>query len=271
MPAPRASRRTRVLIWLAWRFDTTLVLPSIASLERVKSHAYRQAGDGESVTMVADERSHARLLNEMRRGVAGLLAGSFSMALGEWLSIQSSWELYPHQIRTEKRELAEWPEEAAAELALTYQAKGLDEAQAQRLAGHIMSDDKEALATLAREELRVEPGELGGSPWEAALMSFLLCAVGAIIPVLPFMFLMGYVPDRTYRGGCEDRHQRVGFLCHRRGGDALHRPYRIRSGSAPGGLRSRYSRRDLRHRPGFGRQLRRVAHRRDGRPPPRVG
>jgi VIT1/CCC1 family predicted Fe2+/Mn2+ transporter len=124
-------------------------------------------------------------------GLAGLLAGAISMALGEWLSVQSSRELYEHQISTEKRELDMAPEEEAQELALIYQAKGFDAEQANKLANQIISDPTIALDTLAREELGIDPEELGGSAWEAAITSFLLFAIGAIIPVSPFIFTSG--------------------------------------------------------------------------------
>jgi len=124
-------------------------------------------------------------------GLAGLLAGAGSMALGEWLSVQSSRELYQRQIKTEKEELEAAPEEEAEELALIYQAKGLPEEQARALAGQIMADKVGALDTLVREELGIDPNELGGSAWVAAGTSFALFALGAIIPVLPFVFLHG--------------------------------------------------------------------------------
>lgn len=124
-------------------------------------------------------------------GLAGLLAGAISMALGEWLSVQSSRELYKHQIGIEKAELAAAPEEEAEELALIYEARGLPKDEAQRMAQHIISDPTSALETLAREELSVDPSELGGSAWEAALTSFFLFSIGAIIPVLPHVFLSG--------------------------------------------------------------------------------
>jgi VIT1/CCC1 family predicted Fe2+/Mn2+ transporter len=124
-------------------------------------------------------------------GLAGLLAGAISMALGEWLSVQSSRELYEHQITTEKRELELAPEEEAQELALIYQAKGLTQDQAAKLADQIIADPTIALDTLAREELGIDPQELGGSAWEAAITSFLLFAIGAIIPVSPFIFTSG--------------------------------------------------------------------------------
>jgi VIT1/CCC1 family predicted Fe2+/Mn2+ transporter len=124
-------------------------------------------------------------------GVAGLLAGALSMALGEWLSVQSSRELYQHQIGIEKHELAVIPEEEKEELALIYQAKGIDADTAQGLANRLLSDQATALDTLAREELAIDPAELGGSAWEAAITSFLLFAAGAVIPLVPYLFFTG--------------------------------------------------------------------------------
>lgn len=124
-------------------------------------------------------------------GIAGLLACAISMALGEWISVQSSRELYQKQIATEKDEILHMPEEETEELVLIYQARGMDEASVRALAAHIMSNPETAVDTLVREELAIDPKELGGSAREAAITSFLLCAVGAIIPVLPFMFLTG--------------------------------------------------------------------------------
>lgn len=124
-------------------------------------------------------------------GLAGLLAGALSMALGEWLSVQSSRELYQHQLDIERRELTEIPEEEKAELALIYQAKGVPAAAAHQMAERLLSDEATALDTLAREELSIDPAELGGSAWEAAFTSFFLFAIGAIIPVFPYIFLAG--------------------------------------------------------------------------------
>jgi len=125
-------------------------------------------------------------------GLAGLLAGAISMALGEWLSVQSARELYGHQIEVEAEEISQAPEEEAEELALIYEARGLAPEQARALAQQILADPKSALDTLAREELGVDPKELGGSAWEAALTSFVLFALGAIFPVLPFAFFSGF-------------------------------------------------------------------------------
>ena len=129
--------------------------------------------------------------NILITGLAGLLAGALSMALGEWLSVQSARELYQHQLDIEERELAEVPEEEVEELTLIYQAKGIEAATARQLADRLVSDPVTALDTLAREELAIDPAELGGSAWEAAITSFLLFAVGALIPVLPYVFLSG--------------------------------------------------------------------------------
>ena len=124
-------------------------------------------------------------------GLAGLVAGACSMAMGEWLSVNSSRELYERQIATEKAELEQSPEEEKEELVLIYQAKGLAEAQARSLAEELLSNKASALDTLVREELGIDPDELGGSPWAAAASSFGLFAVGAIFPVAPFFFLKG--------------------------------------------------------------------------------
>jgi VIT1/CCC1 family predicted Fe2+/Mn2+ transporter len=121
-------------------------------------------------------------------GVAGLLAGSLSMALGEWLSVQSSRELYANQIAIEREELAAFPEEEEEELRLIYEGKGFDPEDARRLAHRILSGDQEvALDTMAREELGIDPKELGGSSWTAAITSFVLFALGAIVPLAPFL------------------------------------------------------------------------------------
>lgn len=127
-------------------------------------------------------------------GLAGLLAGALSMAIGEWLSVQSARELYAHQIAVERQELLEVPEEEEEELALIYQAKGLAVEQAAATARSIVRGDAgRALDTLAREELGIDPEELGGSAWVAAATSFCLFALGAAVPLLPF-FVAGGTP-----------------------------------------------------------------------------
>jgi VIT1/CCC1 family predicted Fe2+/Mn2+ transporter len=124
-------------------------------------------------------------------GLAGLLAGACSMAMGEWLSVQSARELSQRQLEIEAEEIRAVPHEEQQELALIYEAKGLTPDDARRVAAEIMTDETKALETLAQEELGIDPEELGGSPWEAAGTSFALFAIGAIIPVVPFIFLTG--------------------------------------------------------------------------------
>ena len=123
-------------------------------------------------------------------GVAGLLAGAFSMAAGEYVSVRSQREMYEHQIGLERKELAEYPEEEAEELALIYAARGMPKDQALDLARRTIADPDKALDTLAREELGLNPDDLG-SPWGAAGSSFAAFAVGASIPLLPFLFSSG--------------------------------------------------------------------------------
>ncbi len=125
-------------------------------------------------------------------GIAGLLAGALSMALGEWVSVRSAREMYENQMHIEATELAEVPQEEEEELSLIYQAKGMAAEDARRLAKHLLENPETALDTLAREELGIDPEEMGGSPWEAAIASFLLFVSGAIIPVLPFVFASGF-------------------------------------------------------------------------------
>jgi vacuolar iron transporter family protein len=124
-------------------------------------------------------------------GLAGLLAGACAMALGEWVSVQSAREAFQKQINTERAEIVAHPEEETEELALIYQTRGLSAEKALELARHVMADETRAVETLAREELGIDTRELGGSPWEAAITSFLLFAAGAIIPLLPFILAHG--------------------------------------------------------------------------------
>ena len=119
-------------------------------------------------------------------GVAGLLAGSFSMAAGEYISMTSQREMYQREISLEETELSEKPDEERAELVLIYRAKGLDRADAEHLADRIMADRTVALDTLAREELGLDPEALG-SPWGAAFSSLLAFAAGAFVVVLPYL------------------------------------------------------------------------------------
>lgn len=249
---PSVTRRARILIWLASKMGTGVLVSTIAQQERAGQFMYDDQPETEGTTLRADERSHARILstlaadnpttmtgpvlarlegrhsavggNALRAavlgandglvsnlalvmaiagasssrtavliaGLAGLLAGAISMALGEWISVQSSRELNQRQLDTERSEIEEFPEEEAEELALIYQAKGIPPEQAAELAASVMQDAERALDTMAREELGIDPDDLGGSPWEAAITSFFLFAIGAILPVLPFFFTSGF-------------------------------------------------------------------------------
>ena len=123
-------------------------------------------------------------------GVAGLAAGAFAMAAGEYVSVRSQRELYEYQIALERDELNEYPEAEAQELALIYVAKGLPQREAEQLAQRLVSDPETALDTLAREELGLNPGELG-SPLGAAASSFGAFAAGAAVPLAPFVLAAG--------------------------------------------------------------------------------
>lgn len=123
-------------------------------------------------------------------GIAGLLAGSFSMAAGEYVSMRAQRELFEQQIAMEKQELEMSPKEEEEELALIYQAKGIPEDEAHTLARRIVANPHTAIDTLAREELGLDPSELG-SPWVAAVSSFLAFVAGALVPVLPYLFTSG--------------------------------------------------------------------------------
>jgi len=247
----KPGMRTRILAWLARRLGPEAVLPLINRLERSDMTQYDTQPEAVEEGLPGDERSHARIVQAMERGVggglsggqlaqlegrhrsgsgnalraavlgandglvsnlslvagvagaalsshavlvtglAGLVAGACSMAMGEWLSVSSARELAQSQIAIEADELKEVPEEEQEELALIYQAKGLSEAQAKELAARIIANKDTALDTLAREELGIDPTELGGSAWIAAGTSFLLFAGGAATPLLPFIFLSG--------------------------------------------------------------------------------
>jgi len=120
-----------------------------------------------------------------------LAAGACSMALGEWLSVTNARELAQSQMSREAEEIEQTPEAEEKELALIYQAKGVEKADAQRMAKQLMRNPVTALDTLAREELGINPADLGGNPWSAAATSFVLFSVGALFPVLPFVWLRG--------------------------------------------------------------------------------
>jgi VIT1/CCC1 family predicted Fe2+/Mn2+ transporter len=124
-------------------------------------------------------------------GVAGLLAGAFSMAAGEYVSMRSQREMYEYQIALEKAELEVYPEEEAEELALIFEARGMAADEARQYSAQLIADPARALETLTREELGLNPGELG-SPWGAALASFVAFAIGGVIPLVPYLAARGH-------------------------------------------------------------------------------
>ena len=229
VPAPHPRTRVRVLGALAKWFGTGFVMPTVVRLEhadhlatpvdraghrdhfvpangRAPAHRHGAAGgntlrasvlganDGlvSNVSLVmgmagADTGNHAVLL----AGLAGLVAGSCSMALGEWLSVNSSREFYQAQITERAERLAVAPEEGVRHIADIYRDKGLDRTQAKHLAEHLAETPRTALDTVVREDLGVDPSELGGSAWSAAISSFCFFAFGAIFPVAPYFFLGG--------------------------------------------------------------------------------
>ena len=123
-------------------------------------------------------------------GLAGLLAGAFSMAAGEYVSMRSQRDVYEKSIRVERAELESWPEEEEQELVLIYRAKGLSQEEAESFAQRIMASPDVALDTMAREELGLDPEQLG-SPWQAAFSSFAAFVAGALIPILAYLFDTG--------------------------------------------------------------------------------
>ncbi len=125
-------------------------------------------------------------------GSAGLLAGAFSMAAGEYVSVRSQRDLYEYQIRQERVEIEENPEEEEEELRLIYRAKGLSDRDARRMAASVMSDPEVALDTMAKEELGLDPGQLG-SPVGAAISSFLAFTAGAIVPLISYILQLGEI------------------------------------------------------------------------------
>jgi VIT1/CCC1 family predicted Fe2+/Mn2+ transporter len=134
--------------------------------------------------MAGGQASHATIL---LAGIAGLLAGAFSMAAGEFISVRSQREMLEYQLELERKELELYPEEEAEELALIYEARGLPRDDAVKTAQTIIKDPAQAIITLAKEELGLDPNELV-SPYGAAIFSFISFMIGAGVPLIPFLF-----------------------------------------------------------------------------------
>jgi VIT1/CCC1 family predicted Fe2+/Mn2+ transporter len=230
VPPARVGLRVRALSAFARRFGTEFVMPTVVRLEhadhestpvdrnRHRDHfiprdehgvhgrrdrpqsgntlraAVLGANDGlvSNVSLVmgmAGAASGDRAV--LLAGLAGLVAGACSMALGEWLSVNSSREFYQAQITERAERLAVSPEDGLRHITGIYREKGLDPAAAAHLAGHVTETPRAALDMLVREDLGIDPSELGGSAWGAAISSFCLFACGALFPVAPYFFLGG--------------------------------------------------------------------------------
>jgi VIT1/CCC1 family predicted Fe2+/Mn2+ transporter len=134
----------------------------------------------------AGEDTHAIVI----AGVAGLLAGGFSMAVGEYVSVRSQRELLEYQIELQRHQLHHTPEQESDILREIYEAKGLSRAEAHLIVGRIMRDPERAVDTFVREEIGLS-AETMGSPVAAGLGSLSAFAVGAFVPLLPFLVFGG--------------------------------------------------------------------------------
>lgn len=229
VPPTRIGLRVRVLATLARLFGTEFVMPTVVRLEHAdhaatpvdrqghrdhfpvperepaprrhggqSGNTLRAAVLGANDGLVSNSSlvmgmagaaagEHAVLL----AGFAGLVAGACSMALGEWLSVNSSREFYQAQITERAERLAVAPEDGRRRLASIYRERGFDGKEAEHLAGHLTESPRATLDALVREDLGIDPEELGGSAWGAAISSFCLFAFGAAFPVLPYLFANG--------------------------------------------------------------------------------
>jgi Uncharacterized membrane protein len=231
VPPLRIGLRVRVLGWFAQAFGTEFVMPTVVRLEHAdhdatpvdrsghrdhfvspqlraaRGHSHRaQSGNTlRAAVLGANDGlvSNASLVMGMAgaaasdravllAGLAGLVAGACSMALGEWLSVNSSREFYQAQITERAERLAVAPEDGVRHIAGIYRDKGLGRAEAEHLAEHLAETPRTALDTVVREDLGIDPAELGGSAWSAALSSFCLFAFGAAFAVAPYLFLHGH-------------------------------------------------------------------------------
>ncbi len=230
VPPPRIGLRVRALSWFAQRFGTEFVMPTVVRLEhadhaatpvdrsghrdhfplprRAGPHGLRHRAQSGNTLRAAVLGANDGLVSNVSlvmgmagaatgdravllAGLAGLVAGACSMALGEWLSVNSSREFYQAQITERAERLAVAPEEGLEHIAGIYRDKGLEPAAAEHLAEHVAETPRAALDMLVREDLGVDPAELGGSAYGAAISSFCLFACGALFPVAPYFFLGG--------------------------------------------------------------------------------
>jgi VIT1/CCC1 family predicted Fe2+/Mn2+ transporter len=123
-------------------------------------------------------------------GLAGLIAGAVSMAAGEYVSMRAQAELFERELEIERRELRRAPHAETIELSKIYESRGVQPTRARALAEEMMRDPDLALETHAREELGIDPDSLG-SPWSAAISSFIAFTIGALVPLVPWFFATG--------------------------------------------------------------------------------
>lgn len=217
--------RTRVIIWLVEHFGVRALRIALAAMKirgmsvylgqphpdnpfpteptPLEEHRHRGVKSGNNIRAAIFGMSDGLLSNAslmlgfagastshsyiLLSGIAGLLAGASSMGAGEYVSVRSQREMLEYQLELERNELELYPEEEAAELALIYQARGIPQADAERIAKILIKDPVKALDILAREELGINPQDLV-SPWGAAISSFVSFSFGALIPLIPYLF-----------------------------------------------------------------------------------
>lgn len=221
----KPDRRTRIILWCVARFGAKSLRIALAAMKirgmsiyqglqdadhpfpsasgELEEHRHRGVKSGNNIRAAIFGMSDGLVSNAslilgiagastnasfiLLTGIAGLLAGACSMGAGEYVSVRSQREMLEYQLELEKKELELYPEEEAAELALIYQARGVPKIDADKISKLLIKDPKKALDTLAREELGINPNELV-SPWGAAISSFVSFTLGALIPLLPFIF-----------------------------------------------------------------------------------
>ena len=230
VPPPRIGLRVRALSWFAKHFGTEFVMPTVVRMthadhettpvdrsghrdhfplpQAVGPHGLRHRAQSGNTLRAAVLGANDGLVSNVSlvmgmagaatgdravllAGLAGLVAGACSMALGEWLSVNSSREFYQARITERAERLAVAPEDGREHIASIYRDKGLEPAAAEHLAEHVAETPRAALDMLVREDLGVDPAELGGSAYGAAISSFCLFACGALFPVAPYFFLGG--------------------------------------------------------------------------------
>src|SRR6266540_894950 len=186
----REDLRTRVISWLARHLGPSAVLPIVERAEIADAGHYDNVPEA-TVAMATDERIHARVLSGLTPSTAlsGIRRGE-RWHRGDSISVTSQRELFQREIALESEEIETMPEEEANELALIYRAKGIGREDAEAMAARIMRDPSTALDTMAREELGLNPEELG-SPTRVAASSFTAFAIGAVVPVLAWVFSAG--------------------------------------------------------------------------------